>query len=505
MLIHIIIYLFLRNASLGQLVEASPIRNTTSNYTLPLSLVLIDTTTHCNSNQRSVLKIIWSCISTLFLCTWVSAHPNVPAPDDEDWRILWRRIKTMYWAVVVPELVLTWAYRQRSGAKEIYEMYKEYNWTMEHAHLLQMGGFHLRDGDRTTVIYPNHFSSLLIKRKIAFPKVTGAEINDKSKATVLSKLIVVIQTLWFFMQCIGRWAQGLPVSQLEVTTLAVVSCTIMTSIIWLNKPFDVQEPFYLDKTSEMKEVKRDDEVGIVDTTIIPHLGGYSPGNITYEISLDTISAIHQKSTFKALLGTVSSIYTTISTEVSKLLRKEGVLSTLLTMTLVWGIISPIIELLSYSHFGADEDISKSSSNANRVSSYYVYLPSSEGTPTEKTEKVTVWQWVTVLSLPTSTAALFGLVHCIAWNAHFPSYTEQILWQVSSIAVASLLTIFVLLIFFFMPHITALTVVFDIVLIGLLMVYVAARYYLLLEGLASLRSLPSAGLQVVGWVDFIPHI
>jgi hypothetical protein len=31
---------------------------------------------HC----RTLLGIIWSCVTTIFLCTWVSIHPNIPEP-----------------------------------------------------------------------------------------------------------------------------------------------------------------------------------------------------------------------------------------------------------------------------------------------------------------------------------------------------------------------------------------------------------------------------------------
>ena len=32
--------------------------------------------THC----RTIWNIVWSCLVTIFLCTWVAVHPNIPCP-----------------------------------------------------------------------------------------------------------------------------------------------------------------------------------------------------------------------------------------------------------------------------------------------------------------------------------------------------------------------------------------------------------------------------------------
>ena len=34
-------------------------------------------------NCRTILGIVWSCISTILLCTWVSNHPNIPEPEPQ--------------------------------------------------------------------------------------------------------------------------------------------------------------------------------------------------------------------------------------------------------------------------------------------------------------------------------------------------------------------------------------------------------------------------------------
>jgi len=74
--------------------------------------------------MRTRLDIVWSCVTTLFICTWVAIHPNIPPRDEGHIRSLWRRIKLMLWTLLVPELVLIWAYRQWDAAKYISEYFE---------------------------------------------------------------------------------------------------------------------------------------------------------------------------------------------------------------------------------------------------------------------------------------------------------------------------------------------------------------------------------------------
>jgi hypothetical protein len=74
---------------------------------------------------RSLWNIIWSCLSTIFLCTWVSLHPNISSTSEEpglgwfDKRIrnplmefLAYKLPLFLWALLVPEYILAWAIRQ---------------------------------------------------------------------------------------------------------------------------------------------------------------------------------------------------------------------------------------------------------------------------------------------------------------------------------------------------------------------------------------------------------
>ena len=70
-------------------------------------------------DDRTVWSIVWSCLATLFACGWVAVHPNVPSAKDGEARILGRRLVTMGWMLLAPELVIYWAAKQHFSAKEV--------------------------------------------------------------------------------------------------------------------------------------------------------------------------------------------------------------------------------------------------------------------------------------------------------------------------------------------------------------------------------------------------
>ena len=89
---------------------------------------------HCNdlAHCRTIWNIVWSCLVTIFSCTWVAVHPNVPCLKKREangWieRYIWNpllsfvehRLPLFICALFVPEYVLAWAIRQFWVAREI--------------------------------------------------------------------------------------------------------------------------------------------------------------------------------------------------------------------------------------------------------------------------------------------------------------------------------------------------------------------------------------------------
>ncbi|KIM19872.1 hypothetical protein M408DRAFT_82910, partial [Serendipita vermifera MAFF 305830] len=108
------------------------------------------------NSQRSIWSIVWSCISTRFLCTWVAVHPNVhfkPGKQDKKRYKKWLRdplydfftykLPLFLWALLVPEYILSWAARQYIQAGIISKKGTVPGWTRSHGFFLIMGGIHL--------------------------------------------------------------------------------------------------------------------------------------------------------------------------------------------------------------------------------------------------------------------------------------------------------------------------------------------------------------------------
>ena len=101
----------------------------------------------------------------------------------------------------------------------------------------------LFEGDNPKgVLSPSRFSRLLRAGKIEFPTVTVEEIEDRSKADGLSKMIAFGQTLWFVAQCIARRSQHLDLTLVELLTLSLAVLNGLMYLLWWNKPLDVRRP-----------------------------------------------------------------------------------------------------------------------------------------------------------------------------------------------------------------------------------------------------------------------
>ncbi|KAH9959108.1 hypothetical protein BC827DRAFT_1269111 [Russula dissimulans] len=197
----------------------------------------------CNdlNNCRSLWDIIRSCALTIFLCTWVSVHPNIPS-SEEGWpRVTLRRVGLMLATLVVPEAIIAWALRQRVAAGTLAEKYREEGWTLTHGFFATMGGFMAYEGNKPIeVLLPEKLRSYSLTGNGDFPRISKKEIQDKSKGDFISKAVVILQTSWFVMQCIARGVQGLPITELELATIAFAGLNFVIYVLWWDKPLNVQ-------------------------------------------------------------------------------------------------------------------------------------------------------------------------------------------------------------------------------------------------------------------------
>ena len=109
---------------------------------------------------------------------------------------------------------------------------------------------------RVTILTLEMLRNLVVDPEFEI-RVTEAEIADKSKGDALSKIIFILQSSWFICQCIARHVQGLSLTQLELTTLALASLNATTFILWWDKPLGVQTPLRVYMKRKLMDAERE--------------------------------------------------------------------------------------------------------------------------------------------------------------------------------------------------------------------------------------------------------
>ena len=129
-----------------------------------------------------------------------------------------------------------------------------------------MGGFHLFKRSSEEMSNDNRctseeddeplhplMASDLLRYSESFTMPTEAEIKDRGKSDWLAKSLVLIQTSWFVMQCIARAIEHLPVTHLEIVTLAYAAMNFVIYVFWWNKPLNVNRPVRVFRKSDVEE------------------------------------------------------------------------------------------------------------------------------------------------------------------------------------------------------------------------------------------------------------
>ena len=101
-----------------------------------------------------------------------------------------------------------------------------------------MGGYH--GCDESGPLYPlgpDAVVSLVREGKLVAPMAD--EISARSKGDMLSKGVALLQAFWFVVQCIARLIEHLPLTNLEVMTLAYTVVTVAMYLAWWDKPLNI--------------------------------------------------------------------------------------------------------------------------------------------------------------------------------------------------------------------------------------------------------------------------
>ena len=467
---------------------------------------------------RSLWNIIWSCLSTLFACTWIAVHPNIPAPNDSKWVVFGRRVAIMGYVLIAPEMVILWAARQHYGAKHLATEHQKRGWTMTHGFFVIMGGFTLHDerGTPLRILEPIELEKLSEAGRIEWPSVTEEEIQDRSKGDYLSKGIVLVQTSWFVTQCIARFVYRLEVTELEVATLAFAVLTGFTYYLWWNKPLDVRcsIPIYLLKNDETRVVDSQSTplpFGIANPVPASPPISHGPIQNLNSIQIGSRSAIIEENRIpQQNLVVVSDPEPNPQDPSSSNLPYHYTTAPMPNLTprfhirfeiSTWPpLLRPLLRLL--------DSVTSLSPFYNMVESDTLHKSAPLRTPTFYSPILTDCNPNNFSSsIALCAAVIFGGIHCLAWLFHFPSYTEQFIWRVSAAGVVGVpISVFVLFKLHFESWenevLREVAGIFWVVLWGC---YIIFRIYLLILPCIALRALHPTALVDIQWTAFSPHI
>ncbi|KAF8896783.1 hypothetical protein CPB84DRAFT_1781839, partial [Gymnopilus junonius] len=425
--------------------------------------------------HRSIWDILWSCLFTIFLCSWVSLHPNIP-PKGEKREMKWlRRSELFAWSIIGPELVVVWALRQWISARKLADKYHGRGWTKTHGYFIQMGGFMLHDNNGAVgVLCSEHLERFLSIGVVDFPTITNEDIQAMAKSNGFLNFLVIIQTAWFIIQCITRKVQGLAITELELVSLSFVLIYSIVGLLWWNKPMNVRAtvPIYL-----KHEVMNNDRA--IQEEIKRRI---------YAIAFDgsrkcVVEAGHGKSILRD-----SKASATLLLYANKIVHKAGLtLSGLLYRWPRAGIIAIGLRITDFTSAG---DVR---SGELSVNSFYAYHPYTIGSQ----------EHFALLWFPTVVAIAFGAIHCAGWNFFFPSFTEGITWRVSAAIITGVPAEH-----FLDGNNLAVSMANIIAICGALIflpLFAIARIAIMVEAVISLRDLPTEALIAVSWTLVLPHI
>ena len=195
---------------------------------------------HCG---RGTWSILWSCLATIFICTWSALHLGVPKRHGR-WYLFFRRIRFMLLAAVAPEWILAKAAQRLFDARALLKkIRKEGNqeWTLTHIQFLLAGGFCTRTPEgHESKCSRTQFQRFIKMKSIEGPPISEEELQARGKSDLVIKLIALLQIIWFAVQTLLRGIQHYQITALEIMTVAFVLCTVFSYGMCWYQPQDVE-------------------------------------------------------------------------------------------------------------------------------------------------------------------------------------------------------------------------------------------------------------------------
>ncbi|KAJ9602518.1 hypothetical protein H2200_013061 [Cladophialophora chaetospira] len=213
-----------------------------------------------NSGGRGTLDLLWSCIITIILCTWKVQRLQIVHWSHSKKTIFRKKAFWMFITLLCPEYVTWVAFEQWNRARKYKEVCRlgHKDWTMQQGFYVDMGGVelsldeanarlplaisdeqHLEKGVRMTIRL-EELITLMKADIVPLPTVTLQDLEERSKQDRFARVITSVQVFYFVVNCCQRTGSNLPISTLEVSTLAFICCGAFIEFFWWRKPLDIR-------------------------------------------------------------------------------------------------------------------------------------------------------------------------------------------------------------------------------------------------------------------------
>lgn len=388
------------------------------------------------------------------------------------------------------------------------------------------------------VVAPAGIRFLLDHEPDLIPDIPIEFIKDRSKTDSLSKAILFVQVFWFCINCVSRGLQGLPLSLLEVSTMAHAICTLFTYVIWWSKPSISAEPTIIG-VNDRVDVERARSICALMMMCSPRCKVFLAGIVGFHDKAEIQSITLARNIPRPGQYVQPDIHTGqvvmrpgeylegTPFGPGRLPSRKGLLQRLEGRLTELSIYGKRINLPWYHHpRPIDETITLKRKDVERwqlaaqaLQTYklnsirldtYVDSDSSLQT-TSFVAYYNLQDLILNLHLPIAIlTAIYGLPHLIGWNASFPTTFEQFLWRVCAIiltcagTMAGTIAVFMQI----MKSLGMFNIgrgVYTLSVTVVTILYMVSSVYTVLEALRQLLFLPPQVYQLPAWSNYFPHV
>jgi hypothetical protein len=449
-------------------------------------------------------------------------------------------------------------------------------WSLTTGFFAVMGGFKIRvpyeygsalEGRNTLTPY----GVLLMTHANLIPDVghLNETIEDKTKADSFAKGLVCIQAGWMVIQTIARKVSGLPITLLELNTLAHVTCALFMYIVWWCKPQNVNVPETIDIDGDLATLmmmasrtwhdmgSRDQLRSLAPAT--PRLsttkGDPRQSSTIYMHGTNEINPYLRNHVIETargnddanrsghkIMGYVDDANSYTIDNINECMVDGGAVILFPGQWLEGIPFTPSERKPIHLTGQSIEQMARISvkwtdpQNAQYVDYLRKDWGPGSGTRTYLAKVASNIETygdlkgreMPELILLLGLCLLYGGIHATSWNGHFPTDIERSMWRVSSCLVAGTGVAFwlpwallsvqegvgAILAGWLMERgwgkvddtfIYFLSLFVNAVAILMLLVYSFARLFLVTEAFISIRSLPVGAYDTVSWVNVLPHV